>query len=128
MVWAIIMINGHTSLHVVVTGTMTDKQCIDEVLLPHIHLFLGAVGDKFIFMDDNATYHQTPAVQDCLDSKGIQCLAWPAHSLGLNLIENVWDALWRQLAGQNYPPTNKKTVLIHALTGKWEKFAPTAAE
>ncbi|GFU53068.1 transposable element Tcb2 transposase [Trichonephila clavipes] len=95
MVWAGIMINGRTPLHVVANGTMTGQRYIDEVLLPHVRLFRGAVGDKFVFMDDNATY--------------------------LNPIENVWDALGRQVAGRNYPPTNKNT-LIRALTEEWDKL------
>ncbi|GFV27305.1 transposable element Tcb1 transposase [Trichonephila clavipes] len=95
MVWAGIMINGRTRLHVVANGTMTGQRFIDEVLLPHVRLFRGDVGDKFVFMDDNATY--------------------------LNPIENVWDALGRQVAGRNYPPTNKNT-LIRALTEKWDKL------
>ncbi|GFX39957.1 transposable element Tcb2 transposase [Trichonephila clavipes] len=95
MVWAGIMINGRTRLHVVANGTMTGQRYIDEVLLPHVRLLRGAVGDKFVFMDDNATY--------------------------LNPIENVWDALGRQVAGRNYPPTNKNT-LIRALTEEWDKL------
>ncbi|GFX44110.1 hypothetical protein TNCV_4119061 [Trichonephila clavipes] len=66
-------------------------------------------------MDDNATCHGTLAVQDCLDSEGIQRLVWPARSPDLNPIEIVWDALGRQVAGRNYHPTNKNT-LIRALT------------
>ncbi|GFT89184.1 transposable element Tc3 transposase [Trichonephila clavipes] len=88
------MINGHTRLHVVANGTMTGQRYIDEVLLPHVRLFRDAVGDKFVFMDDNATCHRTLAVQDCLDS---------------------------EVAGRNYPPTNKNT-LIHALTEEWDKL------
>ncbi|GFW37574.1 retrovirus-related Pol polyprotein from transposon TNT 1-94 [Trichonephila clavipes] len=121
MVWAGIMINGHTRLHVVANGTMTGQRYIDEVLLPHVRLFRGAVGDKFVFMDDNATCHGTLAVQDCLDSEGIQRLVWPVRSPDLNPIENVWDALGRQVAGRNYPPTNKNT-LIRALTEEWDKL------
>ncbi|GFW04855.1 transposable element Tc3 transposase [Trichonephila clavipes] len=60
---------------------------IDEVLLPHVRLFRGAVGDKFVFMDDNATCNRTLAVQDCLDSEGIQRLVWPARSPDLNPIK-----------------------------------------
>ncbi|GFV50354.1 transposable element Tcb2 transposase [Trichonephila clavipes] len=80
MVWAGIMTDGHTCLHVVANGTMTSQRYIDEVLFPHERLFRGAVGDKFVFMDDNATCHRTLAVQDCLDSEGIQRLVWPARS------------------------------------------------
>ncbi|GFX89200.1 transposable element Tcb2 transposase [Trichonephila clavipes] len=94
MVWAGIMINGRTHLHVVANGTMTGQRYIDEVLLPHVRLFRGAVGDKFVFMDDNATCYRTLAVQDCLDS---------------------------EVAGRNYPPTNKNT-LIRALTEEWDKL------
>ncbi|GFW83799.1 uncharacterized protein TNCV_669121 [Trichonephila clavipes] len=93
MVWADIMINGHTRLHVVANGTMTGQRYIDEVLLPH----------------------------DCLDSEGIQRLIWPARSPDLNPIENVWDALGRKVAGQNYPPTNKNT-LIRTLAEEWDKL------
>ncbi|GFV77608.1 transposable element Tcb1 transposase [Trichonephila clavipes] len=93
MVWAGIMINGRTRLHVVANGTMTGQRYIDEVLLPH----------------------------DCLDSEGIQRLVWPARSPDLNPIENVWDALGRQVAGRNDPPTNKNT-LICALTEEWDKL------
>ncbi|GFW29248.1 cubilin [Trichonephila clavipes] len=120
MVWADIMINGRTRLHVVANGTMTGQRYI-EVLLPHVSLFRDAVGDKFVFMDDNATCHRTLAVQDCLDSEGIQRLVWPARSPYLNPIQNVWDALGRQVAGRNYPPTNKNT-LIRALTEEWDKL------
>ncbi|GFV22829.1 transposable element Tcb2 transposase [Trichonephila clavipes] len=93
MVWAGIMINCRTRLHVVANGTMTGQRYIDEVLLPHVRLFRGAVGDKFVFMDDNATCHRTLAVQDCLDSEGIQRLVWPARSPDLNPIENC-GMLW----------------------------------
>ncbi|GFV71116.1 transposable element Tcb2 transposase [Trichonephila clavipes] len=116
MVWAGIMINGRTRLHVVANGTMTGQRYIDEVLLPHVRLFRGAVGDKFVFMDDNATCHRTLAVQDCLDGEGIQRLVWPARFPDLNPIENMSDVLGRQVAGRNYPPTNKNT-LIRALRG-----------
>ncbi|GFV83868.1 transposable element Tc3 transposase [Trichonephila clavipes] len=69
MVLAGIMINGRTRLHVVANGSMTGQRYIDEVLLPHVRVFRDAVGDKFVFMDDNATCHRTLAVQDCLDSE-----------------------------------------------------------
>ncbi|GFS56617.1 transposable element Tcb1 transposase [Trichonephila clavipes] len=116
-----IMINGRTRLHGVANGTMTGQRYIDEVLLPRLRLFRGAVGDKFVFMDDNATCYRRLAVPDCPDSEGTQRFVWPARSPDLNPIENVWDALERQVAGRNYPPTNKNT-LIRALTEEWDKL------
>ncbi|GFY04250.1 transposable element Tc3 transposase [Trichonephila clavipes] len=89
MVWAGIMINGRTRLHVVANGTMTGQRYIDEVLLPRVRLFRGAVGDKFVFMDDNATCYRTLSVHDSLDSEGIQRLVWPVSSPDLNPIENL---------------------------------------
>ncbi|GFT23437.1 transposable element Tcb1 transposase [Trichonephila clavipes] len=71
-------------------------------------------------MDDNASCHRTLAVQNCLDSEGIQRLVWPARSPDLNLIENVWDALGRQVAGRYYLPTHKNT--HRALTEEWVKL------
>ncbi|GFU64809.1 hypothetical protein TNCV_2003021 [Trichonephila clavipes] len=73
MVWAGIMITAQRLLACgCVNGTMTGQRYIDEVLLLAFVSFRGAVGDKFVFMDDNATCHRTLAVQDCLDSEGIQ--------------------------------------------------------
>ncbi|GFV37940.1 transposable element Tcb2 transposase [Trichonephila clavipes] len=95
MVWAGIMVNGRTRLHVVANGTMTGQRYIDEVLLLLLH--------------------------NCPDSEGIQPLVWPARSPDLNPIENVWDAFGRQVAVRNYPPTNKNT-LIRALTEEWDKW------
>ncbi|GFY34486.1 hypothetical protein TNCV_2821721 [Trichonephila clavipes] len=37
------------------------------------------------------------------------------------LVVLQWDALGRQVAGRNYPPTNKNT-LIRALTEEWDKL------
>ncbi|GFS53484.1 transposable element Tcb2 transposase [Trichonephila clavipes] len=121
MVWAGIMINGRTRLHGVTNGTMTGQRYIDEVLLPHVRHFRGAVGGKFVFMEDNAPCYGTLAVQDCLEIEGIQRVVWPARSPDLNPIEIVWYALGRQVADRNYPPTNKNT-LIRALTEEWDKL------
>ncbi|GFX03786.1 hypothetical protein TNCV_2113581 [Trichonephila clavipes] len=44
-----------------------------------------------------------------------------SKSPDLNPIKNVWYALGRQIAGRNYPPTNKNT-LIRALTEEWDKL------
>ncbi|GFV29374.1 hypothetical protein TNCV_437931 [Trichonephila clavipes] len=55
------------------------------------------------------------------NSEGIQRLVWPARSPDLNPLK-MCGMLWgRQVAGRNYPPTNKNT-LIRALTEEWDKL------
>ncbi|GFV17551.1 uncharacterized protein TNCV_4028811 [Trichonephila clavipes] len=83
-----------------------------SVVLPGINLFLWTTTQHVIAHS---------LFRDCLSSEGIQRLVWPARSADLNPIENVWDALGRQVAGRNYPPTNKNT-LISALTEEWDKL------
>ena len=107
------MINGR--------APMTDQRYIDEILLPQICLFCGAVSDKFVFMDYNAACHRTLALQDYLDSESIPRLVTLARTPDLNPIENILDALGRQHASGNYPPANKK-FLIRALTEEWDKL------
>ncbi|GFV02635.1 transposable element Tcb1 transposase, partial [Trichonephila clavipes] len=96
MVWAGIIINFRTRLHVVANGTMTGQRYIYEVLLPHVRLFPWCC---WVF---NVSYGA-------------------ARSPDLIPIENVWDALGRQVAGRNYPPTNKNNP-IRALTEEWDKL------
>ncbi|GFX46109.1 transposable element Tcb2 transposase [Trichonephila clavipes] len=120
MVWAGIMINGRTRLHVVANGTMTGQRYIDEVLLPHVRLFRGAVGDKFVFMDDNATSSNTRC-SGLSRQRGYSTSRMASAFSRSKPIENVWDALGRQVAGRNYPATNKNT-LIRALTEEWDKL------
>ncbi|GFU82533.1 DDE_3 domain-containing protein [Trichonephila clavipes] len=105
---------------------MTGQRYIDEdSTSPHVRLFRGAVGDKFVFMDDNATCHRT--CSGFVDSEGIQRLVWPARSADLNPIKNVWDALGRQVAGLETLLRQTRTPLIRALTEEWDKLPSTAA-
>ncbi|GFS92013.1 hypothetical protein TNCV_1931741 [Trichonephila clavipes] len=96
MVWAGIMINGRPRLHVVANGTMTGQRYINEVLFPHVRLFRGAVGDKFIFYGRQRNM-----------SSNTRCSGSSRHR--------------GQVAGRNYPPTIKNT-LIRALTEEWDKL------
>lgn len=66
---------------------------VPEILLPHMHLFRGAVGPDFLFTDDNAPHHHRVAVEEILEIEDIQCLDWPETSQGLNPIEHMWNFL-----------------------------------
>ncbi|GFW65872.1 transposable element Tcb1 transposase [Trichonephila clavipes] len=68
--------------------------------------------------------HRTARLQWCREHHNWTEQDWACALFSdenLNPIENVWDALGRQVAGRNYPPTNKNT-LIRALTEEWDKL------
>ncbi|GFW48507.1 hypothetical protein TNCV_1110661 [Trichonephila clavipes] len=58
--------------HVLVAGTMTGKRYINEIFLSHVHLFLGVVGEKFVFMGVSPTCDRTDAIEDYLNNADIQ--------------------------------------------------------
>ncbi|GFX73167.1 transposable element Tcb2 transposase [Trichonephila clavipes] len=70
-VWGGIMLNGRTELHILDRGSVTGDSYCDEVLLPHVRLFRGAIGPDFIFMDANARSHRTLTVEELLESEDI---------------------------------------------------------
>ncbi|GFX00667.1 transposable element Tcb1 transposase [Trichonephila clavipes] len=70
-VWGSIMLNEQTELHILDIRFVTGDSYCDEVLLPHVRLFRGAIGPDFIFMDANARPHQTLAVEALLESEDI---------------------------------------------------------
>ncbi|GFX87161.1 transposable element Tcb1 transposase [Trichonephila clavipes] len=71
-------------------------------------------------MDDNATCHRTLAVQDCLDSEGIQRLLWPMRSPDLKPHWKCVGYFGRQVAGREI--SSDRTPLIRAFTEEWDKL------
>ncbi|GFV79960.1 transposable element Tcb2 transposase [Trichonephila clavipes] len=90
--------DGRTDLHFFDPGSVTAQKYRDEVLDPYVHLFRGAIGPDFIFMDDNAPCQRAVLIDDFLETENIQRMSWPANSPDLNPIERVWDMLGRQIA------------------------------
>ncbi|GFT86117.1 DDE_3 domain-containing protein [Trichonephila clavipes] len=75
------------------------------ILEQHVHLFWGAMGAEFLFMDDNARLHHANIVDECLQLEDITLMDWPAYSPDLNPIEHVWDMIGRRIPSRQTPPT-----------------------
>ena len=56
MVWGGVCLRGRT-LHVMAAGTLTAVRYRDEILDPIVRPFAGAIGNKFILMQDNTRPH-----------------------------------------------------------------------
>jgi transposase len=118
MVWAGIMLDGRTPLHIFDGGTLTAQRYRDEILEPYVRLFRGAIGPEFIFMDDNARPHRAQLVNEFIEGEDIQRMEWPARSPDLNPIEHAWDALGRAIGSRQIPPRTL-TELKLALQEEW---------
>ncbi|GFW95339.1 transposable element Tcb1 transposase [Trichonephila clavipes] len=95
MVWGGIRYPSRTPL-VRIAGTLNSQRYISEVLelvvLPYLQ---GLV--KAIFQQDNALSHVARIVQRFFVNHQIELLPWPAHSLDISPIENMWSMVAQRL-------------------------------
>ncbi|GFW41592.1 hypothetical protein TNCV_4035091 [Trichonephila clavipes] len=137
LVWGGIMLGSRTDLHIFDAGSVNGTRYCNEILLPYVRLFRGAMGLQFLFMDDNAPCHRTVAAKQLLESENIERMDWPARSPDLNPIEHVWDFLGRRLAARTLPPvtirelrlrckTNGQQCLNNSLTPSFSAWADAA--
>ncbi|GFW36024.1 transposable element Tcb2 transposase [Trichonephila clavipes] len=89
LVWGGIMLGSRTDLHIFDAGSVNGTRYCNEILLPYVRLFRGAMGLQFLFMDDNAPCHRTVAAEQLLESEDIERMDWPARSPDLYPIEHV---------------------------------------
>ncbi|GFU12967.1 transposable element Tcb1 transposase [Trichonephila clavipes] len=50
-------------------GSVNGTRYCNEILLPYVRLFRGAMGLQFLFMDDNAPCHRTVAAEQLLERR-----------------------------------------------------------
>ncbi|GFS71342.1 transposable element Tcb2 transposase [Trichonephila clavipes] len=118
LAWGGIMLGSRTDLHIFDAGSVNGTRYCNEILLPYVRLFRGAMGLQFLFMDDNAPCHRTVAAEQLLESEDIERMDWPARSPDLNPIEHVWDFLGRRLAARTLPPVTIRELRL-ALQDEW---------
>ncbi|GFW00262.1 DDE_3 domain-containing protein [Trichonephila clavipes] len=67
-------------------------------------MYAVAVGASFVLMNDNAHHHRAFIVDNFHESEGMARMEWPAYSLDLNPIKNLWDALGCGVCRRFLPP------------------------
>ncbi|GBO09672.1 hypothetical protein AVEN_31530-1 [Araneus ventricosus] len=110
MVWAGIMSDGRTPLHVFERGTVTGVRYRDEILEPYVCLFRGAVGPDFILMDNNARPHRALLVDEFLESEDIHRMDWPARSPDRNPMERSGEGNCNSQPPSENHPGNENSV------------------
>ncbi|GFV60433.1 transposable element Tcb2 transposase [Trichonephila clavipes] len=105
------MLGSRTDLHIFDAGSVIGTRYCDEILLPYVRLFRGAMCLQFLFIDDNSPCHRTVAAEQPLENEDIE-------RMDLNPIEHVWDFLGRRLAARTLPPVTIRELRL-ALQDEW---------
>ncbi|GFV12233.1 transposable element Tcb1 transposase [Trichonephila clavipes] len=99
LVWGGIMLGSRTDLHIFDAGSVNETRYCNEILLPYVRLFRGAMGLQFLFMDDNAPCHRTVAAEQLLESRRLAAHTLPPVTIReLRLaLQDEWAAMPQQL-------------------------------
>ncbi|GFU64850.1 transposable element Tcb1 transposase [Trichonephila clavipes] len=93
LVWGGIMLGSRTDLHIFDAGSVNGTRYCNEILLPYVRLFRGAMGLQFLFMDDNAPCHRTVAAEQLLERLAARTLP-PVTIRELRLaLQDEWAAM-----------------------------------
>ncbi|GFV16162.1 transposable element Tcb1 transposase [Trichonephila clavipes] len=95
LVWGGIMLGSRTDLQIFDAGSVNETRYCNEILLPYVRLFRGA-----------------------MESEDIERMDWPARSPDLNPIKHVWDFLGRRLVARTLPPVTIRVRRL-ALQDEW---------
>ncbi|GFV13874.1 transposable element Tcb2 transposase [Trichonephila clavipes] len=102
LVWGGIMVGSRTDLHIFDAGSVNGTRYCNEILLPYVRLFRGAMGLQFLFMDDIAPCHRTVAAEQLLESEDIERMDWLARSQS----HRACMGFSRQTLGNSYLTTS----------------------
>ncbi|GFT56181.1 transposable element Tcb1 transposase [Trichonephila clavipes] len=99
LVWGGIMLGSRTDLYIFDAGSVNGTRYSNEILLPYVRLFRGAMGLQFLFMDDNAPCHRTVAAKQLLESRRLATRTLPPVTIReLRLaLQDEWEAMPQQL-------------------------------
>ncbi|GFX83505.1 transposable element Tcb2 transposase [Trichonephila clavipes] len=98
LVWGGIMLGSRTDLHIFDTGSVNGTRYSNEILLPYVRLFRGAMGLQFLFMDDNAPCHRTVAAEQPLRERLAARTLPPVTIRELRLaLQDEWAAMPQKL-------------------------------
>ncbi|GFU94753.1 transposable element Tcb2 transposase [Trichonephila clavipes] len=99
LVWRGIMLGSRTDLHIFDAGSVNGTRYCNEILLPYVRLFRGAMGLQFLFMDDNAPCYRTVAAEQLFESRRLAARTLPPVTIReLRLVlQDEWAAMPQQL-------------------------------
>ncbi|GFX98016.1 transposable element Tc3 transposase [Trichonephila clavipes] len=93
------MLGSRTDLHIFDAGSVNGTRYFNEILLPYVRLFRGAMALQFLFMDDNALCYRTVASEQLLESRRLAARTLPPVTIReLRLaLQDEWAAMPQQI-------------------------------
>ncbi|GFV28029.1 transposable element Tc1 transposase [Trichonephila clavipes] len=108
------MLGSRTDLHIFDAGSVNGTRYCNEILLPYLRLFRGAMGLQFLFMDVNAPCHRTVAAEQLLESEDIERMDWPASQF-----HRACMGFSRQTLGSSYLTTSNDSGASIGAADEW---------
>ncbi|CAK9819131.1 Transposable element Tc3 transposase [Anthophora quadrimaculata] len=120
MIWGAISSKGVVDLKVL-KGRQNSKTYLEILKMAKIRIFDVVRDNQWIFQQDNAAIHTAKLVKNWFEEQGITCLEWPALSPDVNIIENVWGYLSRNVYINNTQFSSREE-LINAIKKEWNNI------
>ena len=97
MIWGCICCHGVGTLTAVEGNINSAKyiDILDKNLWPVVVWYFE--GKEYLLMDDNAPVHRAHTVYNYKDQNEVTSMEWPAQSPDLNITENIWLYMKREL-------------------------------
>lgn len=117
MVWAAISSRGPVDL-VTIEGKQTAQKYLELISQQKANIDLLFGDDYWVYQHDNAPIHTAGIINNWFTENNIEVLQWPALSPDLNIIENLWGWLVKEVyAGGRQFETKEQ--LIGAIRETW---------
>ena len=99
MIWGAISAKGRSCfcLWLMPKGTTINSKVYLKILKEKLQPHMNILGCS-IFQQDGAPVHTAKIVKTWLQQQGIELLDWPGSSPDLNVIENCWTVVKREVA------------------------------
>jgi len=110
MIWAMIMPNGLLSYQVM-KGRQKSEDYIKILETKAIPIIKLNCKGKFILQHDNCPIHVSKMSTDFLRKSNIRTLDWPPYSPDLNIMENIWGYLSKDIYSKG-PIKNLKNLQL----------------
>ena len=121
MIWGCLTYQGIGTL-ALVKGHITGQKYI-SIIQDHLWPVIAKhhIDLNCIYVDDNAPVHRAGIVTEYLRSEGIPVSEWAPQSPDMNIIENVWYYLKKELSKRTAPIRNE-TELFNLCKSIWDSI------